>query len=172
MAFSGVTIMDIIIGFSRAKSPWKIGSKIIAESEKRDYSHAYIRFNSKTTGISIVYQASLGMVNAYNYDLFKEHNVVVEEYIVSTDKHTEILTFLQTNLGKPYSKIQILTLSLKKLLGFEVKYKNNDSEFICSELALKIIQIVRPDAKYENQDYCTPSDLNKLVNELNIPRYL
>lgn len=164
--------MQIIIGFSRAKSPWKIGSRIIAESEKRNYSHAYVRLVSKVTGVGIVYQASLGTVNAHNYELFKEHNIIVEEYVLDVDepKAVEILRFMQINLGKPYSKLQILLLSIKKLLGFEVNYSNNDEEFICSELALKILQLVRPDATHSNADYFTPSDLNKLVRELNIKR--
>lgn len=165
--------MKIIIGFSRAKSPWKIGSKIIAESEKRDYSHAYVRMKSQSTGISLVYQASLGMVNAYNFDLFQDHNIVVEEYVleVTPEQLLEIKKFLQKNLGKPYSRNQVLMLSIKKLLGFEVKYNNQDLEFICSELALRILKIVRLDAVFDNADYCSPSDLNKLLNELRIPRY-
>lgn len=162
----------IVVGFSRAKESWKIGSKVIATSEKRPYSHAYIRIKDSVTGIELVYQASLGMVNAYNYKLFKEHNIVVEEYNISIDdfKKVEILTFLQTNLGKPYSKAQILFLTLKKLFKFEVRYQNNDQEFICSELAIRIIQIVMPETKISNVDYYTPSDLNKLINELGIQR--
>lgn len=167
--------MDIIIGFSRAKSPWKIGSKIIAESEKRNYSHAYIRFACEVTGVQLVYQASLGMVNAYSYELFKAHNVIVEEYILTAsgrEQDIELLTFLQKNLGKPYSKIQIMLLTLKKLFNFEVKYSNNDAEFICSELAARIVLVVLPEANVNNLDYYTPSDLNKLVNELKIPKLI
>lgn len=166
--------MDIVVGFSRAKSPWKIGSKIISESEKRDYSHTYIRFDCVFTGIPVVYQASLGMVNAYNFDLFKEHNVVVEEYIVravDSDKTLELLIFLQTNLGKPYAKTAIVFLTIKKLLRFELNYNDKDEAFICSELALKIVKILHPEITFKNADYCTPSDLNLLVNQLNIPRY-
>lgn len=165
--------MDIIIGFSRARDSWKIGSRIIAESEKRDYSHAYIKIINPFTGISLVYQASLGMVNMYNYDLFLDHNVVVEEYIIRVNQaqYKEILTFLHENVGKPYSKTQVMFLSIKKLLGFEVKYQNKDEEFICSELAVRVIEIVIPGTTYDTSiDYVTPSDLNRLVNQLNLPR--
>ena len=165
--------MEIIIGFSRAKSFWKIGSKIIAEAEKRNYSHAYIKITDPTTEVNLVYQASLGMVNLYNYDLFKEDNIVVEEYIISDvpeDKAKELLTFLQKNLGKPYSKKMILLLSIKKLLGFEIKYTDNDTQFVCSELAARVIEIVEGIKLDINVDYVTPSDLNKLINKLNIPR--
>lgn len=165
--------MDIIIGFSRAKSPWKIGSKIIAEAEKRDYSHAYVKIINPFTKITLVYQASLGMVNMYNYNLFLEHNTVVEEYTMTAtqENYKEILTFLHSNVGKPYSKTQVMFLSIKKLLGFEVKYQNKDEEFICSELAVRVIEIVIPGTTYDTSiDYVTPSDLNRLVNQLNLPK--
>lgn len=164
--------MEMVIGFSRAKDSWKLGSKIIAESEKRDYSHAYIKIIDLVTEVPLVYQASLGMVNVYNYDLFLEQNVVVEEYVIraSQTQYKEILTFLHKNLGKPYSRTQVLMLSIKKLLRFEVDYKNGDESFIYSELAARIILMVMPDENVNNLDYYTPSDLNKLVNELNIPR--
>jgi hypothetical protein len=166
--------MKIIIGFSRAKESWKIGSKIIAETEKRDYSHAYIRITDPITGVELVYQASLGMVNCYNFDLFKQHNVIVEEYCIETTEELfkDVLVFLHQNLGKPYSKIQILLLTIKKLFGFEVKYNNNNEEFICSELATKMILMVYSEANVNNLDYYTPSDLNKLVNELQIPKLI
>lgn len=167
--------MDIIIGFSRAKSPWKIGSKIIRESEKREYSHAYVRFDCMFTGVSVVYQASLGMVNAYNFELFKEHNIVVEEYIikdVDSEKTLELISFLQKNLGKPYSKKIILLLTIKKLLGFEVNYRDNNNEFDCSELAVKVVAIIKNVNFDINLDYVTPSDLNKIINQLQIPRFL
>lgn len=163
--------MNIVIGFSRAKSVWKIGSKIIAESEKRNYSHAYIKIVDPLTGITLVYQASLGMVNVYNYELFLEHNTVVEEYSleVSHQQYKEIMTFLHQNVGKPYATKQIVFLTIKKLLGFQVKYKNNDESFICSELAIRILVIVK-NVVVEDIDYKTPSDLNKLVNELGLKK--
>jgi len=165
--------MDIVIGFSRAKSVWKIGSKIIAESEKRNYSHAYIKIVDPLTGITLVYQASLGMVNVYNYNLFLEHNIVAEEYVmrVNQTQYKKVLTFLHENVGKPYSKDQIFFLTIKKLLGFEVKYQNKDEEFVCSELAVRIIEIVIPGTTYDTSiDYVTPSDLNRLINQLNLPK--
>lgn len=166
--------MKIIVGFSRAKSPWRVGSRIILDVEKRNYSHVYVRFAHEITGMQIVYQASLGMVNAYNFDLFKEHNVIVEEYLLETTgkaQDIDFLVFLQKNLGKPYSKFAILFISIKKLFKIEVKYNDNNEQFICSELAFKIINIVKPEIEFSNSDYITPSDLNKLINEIRLPIY-
>lgn len=165
--------MNIVIGFSRAKSVWKIGSKFIAESEKRNYSHAYIKIVDPFTRVTLVYQASLGMVNIYNYDLFMEHNIIVEEYVMGVDQnqYKEILTFLHQNVGKPYSKKQILLLAIKKLLKFEIQYENRDEEFVCSELAVRVIEIYTPGTTYDtNVDYVTPSDLNTLINRIGLPR--
>lgn len=163
--------MIITIGFSRAKESWKIGSKIIAESEKRDYSHAYVKITNPLTKITLVYQASLGMVNMFNYNLFLEHNIVVEEYEldVTHEQYKEILTFLHENVGKPYSKKQILFLAIKKLFRVEMKYQNNDESFICSELAIRILIIVKK-IIVEAIDYKTPSDLNILLNELKLKK--
>ena len=165
--------MNIVIGFSRAKSVWKIGSKFIAESEKRNYSHAYIKIVDPFTRVTLVYQASLGMVNIYNYDLFMEHNIIVEEYVMGVDQnqYKEILTFLHQNVGKPYSKKQILLLAIKKLLKFEIQYENRDEAFVCSELAVRVIEIYIPGTTSDtNVDYVTPSDLNGLINRIGIPK--
>ena len=158
--------------FTRAKAWYKVGSKVIAESEKREYSHVALVHIDETTGIKLVYQASLGIVNCYNYELFLDNNIIVEEYLLdlNNDELLHILRFLHENLGKPYSTVQIILLSIKKLLKLQVNYRNSDNAFICSELVIRVLQILKPDLFVEEVDYKTPSDLNKIINELNIPK--
>lgn len=163
--------MKVVVGFSRAKSPWKIGSKVIQIAEKRDFSHAYIIFTCQITGYQLVAQASHGSVNLMNYDIFCEHNDVCEEYLLecNEEQYLEIIKFIFVNLGKDYSTMQIMFISLKKLLHFEVPKYNKDKEYICSEFAARVCEI-KGIRMPTHLDYFTPSDLNTLIKDIKLPR--
>ncbi len=161
----------LIVGFSRSKSPWKVGSQAIQIAEKRNFSHAYVRYECILTKTQIVAQASKGFVHEMNYDIFQEHNIVCEEYILecAEEQYIEVIKFIRKNLGVDYSTMQIFFLSLKKLLRFEVKAYNRDKEFICSEFAARICEIAGVTVP-TYLDYFTPSDLNTLIKDINLPR--
>lgn len=161
----------LTVGFSRSKSPWKVGSQAIQISEKRNFSHAYIRYECLLTQVQIVAQASHGFVNEMNYDIFQEHNIVCEEYVLEcSDEHfIDVIKFIRKNLGVDYSKMQIFFLAIKKLLRFEVKEYNKDKEFICSEFAARICQIAGVTVP-SYLDYFTPSDLNTLIKDIKLTR--
>lgn len=163
----------LIIGFSRSKSPWKVGSQAIQLSEKRDFSHAYIRYTCTLTGVDVVAQASHSYVNEMNFDIFKEHNIVVEEYELpcTENDYISVLKFIRTNLGVDYSKLQIFFLAIKKLLRFEVKVYNRDKQFICSEFAARICEITGIRVP-THLDYFTPSDLNTLIKDIKLTRMI
>lgn len=154
---------EIIIGFSKARSPWKIGSKIIQLGEKRAYSHVYIKYKDFLTDLTIYSQASLGMVNEMVEGVFIDHNITVKEYLLNTNlqQFIDIITFIRSNLGKPYSKLQLFFIALKKAFGVEIGRKNKDMAFICSELGARVCQIVNISTK--EADFITPSDLDKLL---------
>lgn len=158
--------MTFIVGFSKARSPWKVGSKLIQEGEKRNFSHAYIKY--MTEGMEVVAQASHGYVNQISVDRFNSQNITVEEYIVTcTDQDMlNIKQFVIKNLGAEYSKLQLLLLGIKKILHFEIPVDNKDSKFICSEFALRILDVINLPDPVENKDYETPSDLQRLVSSL------
>ena len=162
---------NIIIGFSRSNSCLAVGSQAIRISEKRDFSHAYIRYTDPTTGIQIVAQASHGFVNEINFDIFKSHNIVCEEYelVCNPEQFVDVLTFVKTHLGTKYSKAQIIFLAIKKIVKFEIKEYNKDKEFICSEFAARVCQIAKVRVP-TYLDYFTPSDLNTLIKDINLPR--
>jgi len=164
---------SIIVGFSRAKSPWAIGSKIIQETEKRDFSHCYIKYEDALTGFIMVSQASLGMVHECTVDRFLDANISVEEYkIECTDEQfLEFYRFNKLNQGVKYSFIQLIGLAFVKLFHVSQWFKNGDSEFICSEWAARILMILgRP--MPDNLDQFTPSDLQKQLILLGIQRTL
>lgn len=155
----------IFIGFSKARSPWKIGSIVIREGERRDYSHVYIKYLDALTNVNIIAQASHGMVNEMELSIFESQNIKVKEYLLSTteQQYIEILTFINNNLGKPYSKLQLVFIAIKKAIGMEVNIRNKDKAFICSELGARICQITN--IKIDDVDYTTPSDLDKLLEK-------
>jgi hypothetical protein len=159
---------NIVIGFSRAKSQFKIGSVFIKNVEKRDFSHVYIKYKDSLTDLNIISQASHGLVNEMLEDVFLEHNIIVKEYILDAtqEQFISIITFLRKNLGKPYSFTQLFWIGLKKLLRLELnKHNNADNSFICSELAANVCKIYGLDIP-GNLDYITPSDLNELLENI------
>lgn len=153
--------MKLIIGFSRAKSSWAIGSKSIQLAEKRPYSHNYIRYKSQ---VDVVVQASHGFVNKQSFEIFKQSNIVVREYTfeVDSEKFNEFLKYSEENLGKPYSYVQIFFLAIKKLFRIEVDVNNKDHEFICSEFAARVLEVIGI-LNTSKHDVITPSDLEKLI---------
>jgi hypothetical protein len=158
---------DFIIGYSRAKSPWKIGSKSIQIAECRNYSHVYLRYKCRVSGVWVVAQASHGYVNEVSYDIFKEDNIVVEEYLIkcTEDEFVDIITFIQNNKGKLYDRMALVFIAIKKLLHFEVDIRNRDKEFICSEFSTRVCRIAKIEVPKE-LDYITPSDSNKITRGL------
>ncbi len=165
--------MKITIGFSR-RNKFAIGSWLIAESEKRPYSHAYIRFRLPEVNEEMIFQASKGSVNLIHIDRFKEHNIIVKEYDIIIDRSIffKFYKFVAQNLGKKYSKSQILWLTLAKLLQIK-KWpsriydiiKNGESEEICSELALRVFELLgyRLPENVDVEQF-TPSDLDELLS--------
>lgn len=159
--------MKFVVGFSRAKSAWAIGSKSIQIAEKRPYSHTYVRYESKLTGVQIVAQASHGFVNEQNFEIFKQKNIVVKEreFEVDIEKFKLFRKFIDENLGKPYSRIQIIFLTIKKLFRIELDANNKDDAFICSEFIARVLEVIGV-LNTSNEDSITPSDLEKLINKL------
>lgn len=157
--------MRIVVGFSRAKSAFKLGSTAIQLAEKRNFGHAYIRYYSDEKQCDIVAQASHGFVNEMNFDIFKETNIVVKEYTLecNEDHFKKVLKFIGSKLGTKYSQMQIILIAIKKVLRFEVKQYNKDKYFICSEFAAVICNILGIEVPNE-LDYFTPSDLDTLLH--------
>lgn len=162
--------MELIIGFSRAKSPFAIGSKAIAISEKTNFSHVFIKTNDLETGLIMVYQASHGFVNTITLNNFTVDNIIAKEYTLSVtpQEYTSILIFMKDNLGIPYSRLQLVLIAIKKLFHTELNIRNNSKAEICSEFGARVAKLdginVGTDLDYE-----TPSDLDKILTLNKIP---
>lgn len=171
----------IQIGFSRSRDPAMIGSVIIAESEKRNYSHAFSLYTSPTDLKKYIFQASHGKVNLMTYEDFISKNIITKLYKfeVNDDKFTNFMSFINSNLGIVYSRCQIIWLTIKKALQIKrwpdciYKYiKNDKQEEICSELQLRVFDLLSDIYQIPDDlqvDQFTPSDLDTLLTQYNIP---
>lgn len=155
----------IYIGFST-----RIGnllSKTIQIVEGSEYSHVYIRRISKYG--EYIYQASGMQVNFMNAELFRQHNVIVEEYEFELPdiKREKILSFFIKYCGINYGLkmlFKILAIIVCKRVGYDLKLSGDGTQsFICSELGAlfceEILEIEIP----ENIDFITPKSLNPII---------
>lgn len=156
--------MAITIGFSTPKSSWAIGAALIRMAERRPYSHAYIMYRHPITEVSLVAQAAHGMVHQVCLGLFLSQNHIVKQYTfqVQPEAFKAYLHFLHLNIGKKYSYKQILWLTWAKLTGKKPSFRNGDGEFDCSEWAARTCEVLGL-LNVANEDYITPSDLDKLL---------
>jgi hypothetical protein len=158
--------MEFIVGFSRSRSPWKLGSTAIQLAEKRDYGHAYVKFFGPLTKKPLIAQASHGSVNMMALPVFLENNIVVKEYSISCsdEEFLDIMNFICDHLGLPYSQTEIILIAIKKIIRLQLKTYNTDKYFICSKFADMICGFVGVQSKVE-LDYITPSDLDTTLAE-------
>ena len=157
----------VTIGFSRARSKWKVGSLVLQKSEKRNYSHCYVQITSPYSPKPLIAQASHGMVNLMTMAAFERENVRVKEYVLrlATQDSQEFECFIFDSLGIPYSITQLLLLAVKKLFHFEIKKYNEDKYYICSEYAAKIAHFCGVNIN-SSLDYVTPSDLDLILSQV------
>lgn len=161
--------MSIIVGFSRSKSPWKVGSTVIQKVENRPFSHVYIKYQDPITGVMLIAQAGHGFIHEISETHFNEKNIVVKEYLVECKESDlkNVLIFIKNNLGIPYSTIQILLIGVLKIFKTNIKSDNKDAAFICSEFAARVCTILGIGVgSIKNLDTFTPSDMNELMLKL------
>jgi hypothetical protein len=155
----------ITIVFSRAKAWYKIGSKIITESEKRDYSHVALLIS--TDHGKFVLQASGNYINMITEDAFLRDNTICNT--VSIELHNiqykNITHYAMSKLGVYYSKTQLFLLAIKKLLKLELSYSNEEKAMICSEYVIRSLEHGMKINVKIKRDYITPSDVETILKE-------
>lgn len=140
---------SIIVGFSRPKT-WKPFSWLIMTAYGNPFSHAYIKFYSKSLDRWIIYQASGFSVNFMNIQTFEDEEVIVyeKEIEITQEAKTRIIRFAMDNCGKPYGIKQVAGLGWVRLqeLLFRKEIKNPLTDgiksFFCSELVALILSMV------------------------------
>lgn len=156
--------MKIFVGFSSSNL---IGSKVIAEVEKRKYSHAYLRFFDEVTDDWMVTQASHGMVHEISFVRFSEVNKTQKEIEINlgVDQYLKLRKANNFFKGSKYSVWQLVIIFLKKFTKNASKV-NGNKKFICSEW----VYVLLKDSGYlfdvvENPDTLTPSELELILEQ-------
>lgn len=155
----------IYIGFSYHKSA--VVSKAIKFIEGSEYSHVYIRRESKYG--EYIYQASGLAVNFMNIDIFRKENVTVEEYEFELDdnRKAQLIAFFIKYAGASYalsSLFKLLAILCGRRLNRKITFKGDgDKTFICSELGAFFAKEILGLPLDGTIDYMTPTDLNPII---------
>ena len=157
----------VSIGFSKRNN--NLISWMIRMIENSDYSHVYIRRNSKYG--EYIYQASGLQVNFTNIKTFLDHNEIVEEYEfeLNDEQRDKLLIFCIKNCGKPYNLkdlflmgAAIIANKLNIVIGLT---GDGDTTFKCSELGALLIEDVLNIEVSQNEDFITPKELNPYIKD-------
>jgi hypothetical protein len=155
----------IYIGFSRNNN--SVLSKTIRLIEGSEYSHVYIRKESKYG--EYIYQASGLQVNFMNIDIFKAHNTIVEEYEfeLPDEKKEKLIAFFVKYCGTSYgtkSLFKMLAVLACQRVGVKLHLKGDGTEtFVCSELGAFFCEEILGIDIPEDIDFVTPKSLNPFV---------
>jgi len=161
----------ITIGFSK-NSDNKIFSVGLQEYMNRDYSHCFIKFNTKHhLGDNAIYHSSLSAGIGYmSQTIFEEDNTIVMLYEleVSEEVYKEIKQALFKVCGRKYGLMQnlgILTVDLLRNIGIKAKNPFVKGEN-CSEMVYRhVLMSLFPEHKYD-PDTITPSEVEDILNKV------
>jgi hypothetical protein len=163
-------MQTLTIGFSKAKSKWKILSTLIRWLEGTEFSHVFIRWNSEYLQRDVIYQASGSMVHFMEGKRFDSINQTVDKFdiLLSDATRKKVIQFAMDQAGAPYSVKQLVGLGLAKLmnsLGFKGSnpFKDGRSHYICCELVAEVL-IELGYSISQNLDEITPKDIYELLS--------
>jgi len=156
----------IYIGFSTHIG--NLLSKTIQIIENTNYSHVYIRKVSKYG--EYIYQASGLAVNFTNIDIFKKHNIIIEEYEfnLTNIKMEKTISFMMKHAGDDYELkelFELLIILLGNRFQLNVKFSSSGNDkFICSKLAaLFCKEILEIPIDQSEINFITPKQLNPII---------
>lgn len=152
----------ITVGFSRPKGNifpfFSWGIRIF--QGWTDYSHVYVKTNSKKLNRDIIYQASGLQVNFIGANYFYEHVHVIKEFVIEIEDsdYLNMMRFMVDNAGKPYSFRDILAISLKSK-----KLLDGDKGFVCSNLIGTILHKFKGLSSDKNIELLIPKDIYNIL---------
>lgn len=162
----------IVFGFSKPKSKFKIGAKIIQFAENSSYSHVYIMWKSESINRILIYQASgHGGVNFMNIDNFFKNNIVIKEYYCHETEieKTLLMQYCIDHAGEDYGYLQLIGIAYYRLMAFFKKKVSNPFPHgqVCSEVAVSILRnifnVISTDL---DQEISGPKDVDNLLYKL------
>lgn len=140
----------IVIGFSKPRGWFVPVSWLIRLAERTRYSHAYIKVKSESLNRELIYQATGSGVYFVGKATFELKAEPLEEYEfkITKERKTELLRWAVDTSGKPYGKLQILGLGLKRVcraVGINIKnpFKTGTGAYVCTELAAEALKEIK-----------------------------
>ena len=156
--------MIIIIGFSKATCPFKIGSWLIRKYLGTNYSHVFLKFKSTKFDRDLVYEAVGSGVRFVGKIEWEKHATVTDEYVIEIEEHDyiKLMQYCIDMSGQPYGILQNIGLVLAKALGLKSNpFKRGIN---CSELITNIL-IQNGRSVSFNPNLSTPKDIENLLKE-------
>jgi hypothetical protein len=162
----------IIVGFSKSKLKFPIGSWAIRAYQGTPFSHTYIRVESKRPDRSDhILHASEGIIQHMSGTQFdKKHQVVYEyEIDIPEEKFMELKNAMHELSGANYSVMQNLGIVLVDFMAIFGKHIKNPWQkgWNCSEFVMDMLKLVFP-GKYDHIDSntVTPKQLRNMLKEV------
>lgn len=99
---------EIIVGFSRPKNKFKIGSYLIRLWLQTNYSHVYIKFYLKSSDRTLIYEAVGSGVRFIGCTQGETHASEVKSFKlnISKDNYLSLLKFCVDNAGVNHNALQ------------------------------------------------------------------
>lgn len=158
----------IFIEFTRPKSRWAIVSHIIRLVEKTEYSHVRLSWQSKSTGIPVVYEASGTNLKFKGPYADRNSVVIVKEYdiIITEIEHKKLLRLCLTYAGLSYGIAQLLDILLVKIFRLKKNpLSTGPKKQVCSELVGRFLEEVLGWETGLNLDIAGVRDIEKVLNK-------
>lgn len=161
----------ITIGFSK-NADNKIFSAGLQDYMGKDYSHCFVKYNTKTIlGDDAIYHSSLSAGVGYmSQTIFEEDNTIVMIYELEVEDgvYKKILEALFKVCGRKYGLMQnvgILIVDLLRSRGIKIKNPFVKGEN-CSEMVYRhVLMELFPEHKYD-PDTITPREVEDILNKV------
>jgi hypothetical protein len=159
--------MNLVIGFSKPKSKWAIGSLLIRFIEKSDFSHAFLRWHSNGINRDMVYQASRGMVHFIAGHRFDDSVATVKEYLLTLDdsQYKQVVQKCVDLAGIKYGTLALFGMGFERLTGIRNPFRDADRTFVCSELVGEVLKVLGFNIDID-LEVAGPKELEDLVSKL------
>lgn len=133
--------MKLHVAFSRPKK-FAIGSWAIRLATKSSYSHALLRWHSKSLNKDLIYQASHGMVHFTSGERFDANHemLAVYEIQLTDEQHKAVMKKCIDLAGTEYGYWALIGMALERFSGIKNPFRDGDNTFVCSELVGEVLR--------------------------------
>lgn len=160
-------MVDVFVGFSKAKRWYMPLAWLIRVIEGTKYSHTYIRFKHNS-GVEVVYEASGIAVHFKALSIFKEDNTIVKEYsfAITPAQRKQLVAFMLANAGVEYGFKQLFGIAIVRLFRLKKNpFADGRKSQVCSEVVGHFLEkIMKLDTKLD-LDIAGPKDIDKWIQE-------